>query len=241
MKMNVMTALTVTAFAAIALGLSACSEAGVSPTDVSEMRASVATTFDLNGAPADFYDATEMQPVEGRPDAGKDKPVRNPFVEILGRLNLSAEQRSAVASLLERHNDCVKSALEALRAAEREIIAAARAASSEVIEQVKAGTLTRQEGREQLRAINARTREALRSLPLRDRVRAAVKECDAAFLNGLRRILNADQLAILERWIASKRGAGDPPPPPGGRDGDGSGDKPGGRGDSTGTGGRGRG
>jgi hypothetical protein len=154
----------------------------------------------------------------------------------LGRLNLSAEQRGTVGRLLNAHNDCVKSALEALRAAEKAILEAAKAREREIKQQVRDGAITREEARTQLRALNQRTREALKSLPGREEARAAVKACDDAFIAALRGLLDEKQAGILDSWL-TRRGqkSGDRDKKPGDDDKGPRG------GDSTGTGNGGRG
>lgn len=229
-KQNVWTALAVTAFAALSFGLTACSENGVTPEDPMGMTAT-STSFDLNASPSEINDATMEVMMSERPDPNKGKPVRNPFMDMLRHLNLTEEQQAAIKELQAAHHDCVSAALAELRAAEKEIITAARAEAEAIKAQVKEGTLTREEARTQLRAINQRVREALKALPGREEARAAMKICDETFIAGVKEILTEEQLVKFERWLASRKGGGNPPPPPGG----GRGGR-GGHGDSTGTG-----
>ncbi len=220
---NLMTSLFVATMVAVTFGLTACSDNGVTPVDPAGIRVDMSTSFDLNAFPTEFSDASLDQPMMERPDPNMGRPVRTPFSEILGRLNLSAEQRGTVARLLNAHNDCVKSALEALRAAEKAILDAAKAREREIKQQVKDGAITREEARTQLRALNQRTREALKSLPGREEARAAIKACDDAFIAALRGVLNERQITVLDEWLASRVGGGKGPR----------------GGDSTGNGGRG--
>lgn len=222
-KRNLMTTLFVATMAAISFGLTACSDNGVTPVDPAGIRVDMSTSFDLNAFPTEFTDASLDQPMVERPDPNKGRPVRTPFTEILGRLNLSAEQRGTVGRLLNAHNDCVKSALEALRAAEKAILEAAKAREREIKQQVRDGAITREEARTQLRALNQRTREALKTLPGREEARAAIKACDDAFIAALRGVLNERQITMLDAWLASRVGGGKGPR----------------GGDSTGNGGRG--
>lgn len=235
MKMNLLKGTALAAFAALALGLTACSETGVTPEDPMGLTATTETTFDMNATPTEFADVTVEQPMMVRPDPNKGRPVRTPFGDLLRRLNLTDEQKAQVETLLASHNDCVKAALEALRAAEKAILDDARAQGEAIKAEAQAGTITREEARAKLRELNKATREALKALPGREEARAAVKACDEAFIAGLREILDETQTALLERWLASRKGPGNPPPPGGGRGPGRGGD------DSTGTGGRGRG
>jgi len=233
-------AFALAAFSAAALGLTACSEFGAGPSDPMAITMELPTTFELNGAPAEFTDATLEKPmaVESRQD--KDKRVRSPFDRLLAALKLNERQQGRVAELQEAHKACATAALEALRAAERAVLDAAKARVEAVKAEVAAGTKTKEEARAAIREINKATREALKNLPERAAAREAMKACDEAFLNGLRRILTPDQVVILERFLAERAARGDRKTDDGGK-GPRDGDK-----DDTGTGsgptgGRGRG
>lgn len=240
-------AFALAAFSAAALGLTACSDFGTCPADPSAITMELPTTFELNGTPIEFTDATLETPmaVEVRPDSAKR--VRSPFDRLLAALNLSDEQKAVVARLQEAHKACATSALEALRAAERVVLDKAKAEIEAVKAQVAAGTMTKEDARAAIRKINGAAREAIKNLPERAAARDAMKACDEAFLNGMRRILNPDQIAILEKFLAERAARGDRKtdgPSDGGPRG--GGDTGGGStgGDSTGsgpTGGRGRG
>ena len=248
-------AFALAAFSAAALGLTACSDFGTCPADPSAITMELPTTFELNGAPIEFTDATLETPmaVEVRPDS--TKRVRSPFDRLLAALNLSDEQKAMVARLQEAHKACATSALEALRAAERVVLDKAKAEVDAVMAQVAAGTMTKEDARSAIRKINGAAREAIKNLPERTAARDAMKACDEAFLAGMRRILNPEQIAILDKFIAiraarGERGADGPGRGPndggprGGGDSTGNGGGPTGGGDSTGsgpTGGRGRG
>lgn len=238
---NLMTSLLVATMAAVSFGLTACSDNGVTPVDPAGIRVDMSTSFDLNAFPTEFADASLDQPMMERPDPNKGRPVRTPFGDLLRRLNLSPEQTTAVNALLASHNDCVKAALEALRAAEKAIIDAAKAEEKAIKQQVKDSVITRDEARTQLRALNQRTREALKTLPGRDAARAAVKACDDAFIAALRGVLDEKQVGILDSWIKMRGSkSGDGGRGPRGGDSTGTGDKGGDSrgGDSTGNGGR---
>lgn len=238
-------AFALAAFSAAALGLTACSDFGTCPTDPAAITMELPTTFELNGNPTEFTDATFETPmaVEVRPDSAKR--VRSPFDRLLAALNLSDEQKAMVARLQEAHKACATSALEALRAAERSILEKAKAQREALKAEVEAGTKTKEEARAAIREINAATREALKNLPERAAAREAMKACDDAFLNGLRRILTPDQVAILEKFLADRAARGDRKPGDGKGPRGGDDDKGPRGGDSTGTGGptggRGRG
>ena len=109
-------AFALAAFSAAALGLTACSDFGTCPADPSAITMELPTTFELNGAPVEFTDATLDMPmaVEAAPDAKRG--MRSPFDRLLAALNLTEEQKAQVATLQEAHKACATAALEALRA-----------------------------------------------------------------------------------------------------------------------------
>lgn len=245
-KNNVFKAFALAAFSAAALGLTACSDFGTCPADPAAITMELPTTFELNGAPIEFVDATLDLPmaVEARPDNDK-RGVRSPFDRLLAALNLTERQNARVAELQEAHKACATEALKALRAAERAILKSAQAEREAIKAEVAAGTKTKEEARAAIRGINAATREALKNLPERAAAREAMKACDEAFLAGLRSILTEDQVAILEKFLADRAARGDRKPDggKGPRDGDKGGDKGGDKDDDKrgDTGGRGRG
>lgn len=236
-KRNLMTTLFVATMAAFTFGLTACTENGAGPVDPAGITVDMSTSFDLNAFPTEFTDASLDQPIVERPDPNKGRPVRTPFADLLRRLNLTSEQQTAVQALLASHNDCVKAALEALRAAEKAILDAAKAEAEAIKQQAKDSVITREEARTQLRALNQRTREALKSLPGREEARAAVKACDDAFIAALRGLLDEKQVSILDSWLTRRvKKSGDDDKGPRGGDSTGTGGPRGG--DSTGNGGR---
>ncbi len=209
MKSNMFKAFALAAFSAAALGLTACSDFGTCPAEPAAITMELPTTFELNGTPVEFTDATLDMPmaVEAAPEAKRG--MRSPFERLLAALNLTEEQKGAVAELQAAHKACAKAALEALRAAERGILDAAKADVEAIKAEVAAGTKTKEEARAAIREINKATREALKNLPERAAAREAMKACDDAFLNGLKSILTADQAVILEKFLADRAARGD--------------------------------
>ncbi|MBU3698924.1 MAG: hypothetical protein FGM33_02785 [Candidatus Kapabacteria bacterium] len=237
---NVFKTLAMVAFSVMALGLVACSELGSNPAEPMAMFANVETTFDLNGQPVDFTDATLEMPmaVKERPNPGQKGP-RSPFDRLLAALKLTPDQASQVETLLAAHKDCATAALEALRSAERAILDRAKAAREEAKAAVEAGTMTREEARKKMGEINKATREAIKNLPEREAARTALKACDDRFLTALRGILTETQITLLDQFIANRDARSGGGPRGGGNDSTG-GKGPGGRGDGgTGDGGRG--
>jgi len=247
-KQNVFKTLAMVAFAAVSLVLVACSEMGSNPADPMAMVNNVQTTFDLNGQPLDFSDATLETPmaVKERPGSDKRAPM-SPFDRLLAALNLTPEQKAMVERMQAAHKDCATAALEGLKTAERSILDAAKAKAEEIKASAKAGTISKEEARAQLRDLNKATREAIKNLPEREAARTALKACDDAFIARLGSILDEKQKAMLDQFIKARdarngggpRGGGDT----GGRDTTGGrgpgGGGPTGGGDTTMPGGRG--
>lgn len=198
--------------AILALSVTACDPGMVDPenpmpvvmTEVDETN-----TFDLLAQPADFYDATVEQEMREKPDDRRGDHRRgpavvHPFGRLLNALELTEEQRAQVAELLKSHKDCAGEALALMKEHNQAIMEKARAARAEILAQVEAGTMTREEARAAIRALNERVRNALRNSDLRERVREMLKSCDAEFLRGLRQILTPEQQVIFDRWLAAR-------------------------------------
>jgi polyhydroxyalkanoate synthesis regulator phasin len=251
-KQNVFKTLAMVAFSVMALGLVACSELGSNPAEPMAMFANVETTFDLNGQPVDFTDATLETPmaVKERPNPGQKEP-RNPFGRLIAALNLTPDQKAQVERLLAAHKDCATAALDRLKSAERAILNRAKSAQEEIKASAEAGKITREEARRKIHDLNKAAREAIKNLPEREAARAALKACDDAFLARLSSILDEKQKGILDTFVKNRDARNGGGPRGGDKGGDKGGDRggkdstggrgPGGRGtgDSTGTGGRG--
>ncbi len=204
-KQNVFKTLAMAAFAAMSIGLVACSEMGSNPADPMAMINNVQTTFDLNGQPLDFSDATLEVPmaVKERPGSDKKAPM-SPFDRLLAALNLTPEQKAMVERMQTAHKDCATAALEGLKTAERAILDRAKAKAEEIKAAAKAGTLSKEEARTQLRDLNKATREAIKNLPEREAARTALKACDDNFIARLGSILDEKQKAILDQFVKAR-------------------------------------
>lgn len=197
---------------AIALSVTSCDPGAVDPADGSMpvyAQTTETTSFELLAQPADFQDATLEQEMRERPDprGGDDKrgpKVRHPFGRLLNALNLTEEQRTQVAELLEKHKACADEAMSVLKEHNSELIAKAREERDAIKAKVEAGEMTREEARAAIRALNERLRNALKESGIRERVREMLKSCDDEFLRALAQILTEEQRAILERFLASR-------------------------------------
>jgi hypothetical protein len=139
----------------------------------------------------------------GRKDTVKKAPPTI-FGDLLNKLNLGPDQNAIVERLLAQHKACVEECVKPLKAAEAEILAKARKQEAEIKKAVEAGTITKAQARVKLAALKANVNKALKSLPVRRSVQECIKACDATFINGLERILSADQKIILKSWLDSR-------------------------------------
>jgi hypothetical protein len=208
-------------------GLVGCSEATAPATDMEEalINATLPAPMVDEGI---FTEATEdMQMVVVPPQSDHH---RHPFGRLLRALQLTEDQQVTVKRLLAAHEDCVKGVMERLRATEREILAPYHERRDAVMAQLRAGEIDRAEARRLLAQINKEAREALRANPALAAAREALKACREEFITQLKSILTEEQIAILERWLASQgpRGPHDDKGGRGGRpDGEGGGTGPG--------------
>ncbi len=197
-----------------------CDNVGVTPDDVAPlyMEVNETTSFDLLESQYVVVDGTvEQAPqlLEGRESdrrvgphdrRGPDgRPHFHPFGRLLNALHLTEEQRGEVKSLMDAHAACVKEAMAAYREYMHEFMAKYREAHAEIIAALRAGEITPEEAREAMKALRERMRAALENDESRMRLREVIKDCDNAFYRGLAQILDDDQKAILERWLASRR------------------------------------
>lgn len=142
----------------------------------------------------------------GMENQGRHRPIKqfHPFARIFRQLELTAEQKEAVRGYMTEHHDCMKEAMMALRASEREIIQEANQARRAIMQNVKDSVITRAEAREQLRELNADTREALQNNPARAEAREAMCECLLALYANIRATLTEEQQAIWDEWVAGQ-------------------------------------
>lgn len=132
---------------------------------------------------------------------GSDAGVRG--FAILGCLELTADQKTAIATLLRDHQDCTKSVMDSLRSSEKPLVEAARAAQKAVRDQLKAGTITRDEARAQLAQIKADLKAQLESNPVREWARQALENCRQELYAQIRALLTAEQQVIWDEWVAT--------------------------------------
>lgn len=121
---------------------------------------------------------------------------------ILRYLELTEDQRASLNEYMLEYRDCMKEIMEASYEERMEIIAAANEERAAIIEAIRNGEYTREEAREVLQQLNERVRTQLRELV---DVNAHCR-CLNQLLTSIQGILEGDQIATFERWIATLSG-----------------------------------
>ncbi len=132
---------------------------------------------------------------------GSDANMRG--LAIFHCLELTAEQKAAIAAVMNGQRDCTKSIMDSLRASEQPLVEAARTAQKAVRDQLKAGTITRAEALAQLAQIKADLQAQLESNPVREWARQALEACRQELYKQIRSLLTAEQQAIWDEWVAT--------------------------------------
>jgi len=116
-------------------------------------------------------------------------------------LKLSDEQKTSVRALVQSHRECMKSARHAFIEANEEALTTAINARKEVIAQYKAGTITQDEAKASIKAINDNLRSTIASNGTKEEAKNAMISCFNTLDAGIELVLTAEQ---LEKWIELK-------------------------------------
>jgi hypothetical protein len=198
--------------AAMLIGISSCSEEGNSLNKSSDAAYFNAPQFTLN-----TYEETSTQDLMGfdmdqefqffgndqrRNPKDKFRPQKQfPLGRILAALDLTEEQRTAISEHLRAHHDCMREAMLALREAEFAIISAANEDRREIHEQFRNGEITREEARDDIRAIYTQLREDLDNNEEVLDARQAVRDCFETLFGNIEEELDEDQKELWESWL----------------------------------------
>jgi hypothetical protein len=125
---------------------------------------------------------------------------------ILRELDLDEEQREEIRGLLMIHRMRIRMALEGLREANQPLIDQANAERRAIVAQFQAGEITREEAREMLRELNARTREAIRNNPDNAPFLRAICDSRIELFGEIRQVLDDDQRAVWDAWVSGLPG-----------------------------------
>lgn len=134
---------------------------------------------------------------QGKMGACKPRGHKNPlrFEGHFKQLNLSDEQRTSIKALLVSHKECIMSAREAFLSANEEALAEAKAARKAIVAEVKAGTMTKEEAKTAMKAVNQGLRDLIAENGTKEQTKIALKACFDSFDTNIEAILTAEQLA----------------------------------------------
>ena len=108
-------------------------------------------------------------------------------------LNLSDAQKSQLKDLTRKFHDDMKPLVGEFRTANADIIAKANAERKAIVDKVKAGTLTREEAKPLLDALNKKTRNDIANNPASLAVKKKICDAKADLISKIGSILSADQ------------------------------------------------
>ena len=205
-------------FAAFVLiaGLVGCDNGGTdSPnnTDPNSFNTDSFAIVDPEDAFANIEDATldsemAMKSVYRDGDGGFARHHMHPkgpgshLAPVLFRLGLDRDQVRQLVEIIWQHRGASRDAFEGLRDANADLIELANAERRSIVEAYRAEEITREEAIEQLRALNQRTREAIRNNPANDPYLREICENRLSLFEDIRSILTGDQVALWDGWLA---------------------------------------
>ena len=203
-----------------ALALGACSQGGeTTPSPGASSTSLLSEAFavvDAEDAFANIEDATldqemAMNPVFSDPESFR-RHRRHPghagchLGFVLMQLGLDDDQRLAVRAAVMTHRRQIRAIMEQLRAANAPLIEAANVRRAEIIAAYRAGDITRDEAARQLYELSVRTREAIRNNPDNGPFLQALCDSRIALFEEIRSILNDEQRAAWDAWLAGLPG-----------------------------------
>ncbi len=197
--------LSLSAFLLILSAAIACDEGSDSSLfDSDDLQTPELSLFSLDDAMGALEDATLERDMhfragfmDGRsPGSGPDAGG------LLRSFDLTRDQKLAILSTLTGFFECIQGPLADFREANEPILEAARQQRGEIVDAFRAGEIDREQAREQLRELSRMTRDAIRDNPANEPIRAAICACTAERLEQVRSILNDEQRAAWDAWIA---------------------------------------
>jgi len=204
----------------LALALGACSQGGETASSQGASHSSLLSedfaVVDADDAFANIEDATldqemAMNPVFSDPEWFR-RHYRHPghaschLGFVLIQLGLDDDQRLAVRAAVMMHRRQIRAILEQMRAANASLIEAANVERAEIIAAYSTGDITREEAERQLYELSVRTREAIRNNPDNEPFLQALCDSRIALFEEIRSILNNEQRAAWDAWLAGLPG-----------------------------------
>jgi hypothetical protein len=171
-----------------------------------------------DNSPAVVTEATMDQPIDivqedmdyrmcdntmmyGKPDY-KNKRQFMPLAKILKSLNLTDAQKEQVKGFLFDFRLCMKDAIRELRQTEKEILQPFNEQRKAVIDSYKAGTTSREAAMAKIKEINTAAKAALKANGARNIACEAMKLCRQILLDKIGKIMEGDQIALWNEWLA---------------------------------------
>lgn len=128
---------------------------------------------------------------------------RNPLFRIFRQLELTPDQMAEVSVFMQDHFDCMLDVRLQIRDAVEEIVESAREERRAIIEAFRNGEITREEAISDIREINAETRVLMNEAFNELNLKALLDECRDTLFDNIRSILDDDQKAIWDEWVAN--------------------------------------
>jgi|GEM_PF-2899736 len=119
-------------------------------------------------------------------------------------LDLDDSQKESMKSFMEAYRDCAKPSFTDLRDLHKEYKAEANAERKVIIEQIKAGEITKEQAKDEFKAIHDATKEAMQNNEDRAEIIETIKKCRETLHESIASILSAEQLELFNKWLAEK-------------------------------------
>ena len=121
---------------------------------------------------------------------------------VLFRLGLDMDQLRQLRAIIIEHRGSAREAFEGLRDANLALIEQANVERRTILDAYKADEITREEAEQQMRALNERTREAIRNNPANEEFLQQICDNRLDLFEAIRAILTGDQVAEWDNWVA---------------------------------------
>ena len=118
------------------------------------------------------------------------------------QLNLTDDQKVAVRDLAKTFHTAMRPLVRQFHEANKTIIQDANTQRKAIVDQVKAGTLTREEAAVKIRALNEATRDLIKANQASQTIKTDMCAVRDTFFTGVRAVLQGQQIAKWDAWIA---------------------------------------
>ncbi len=121
-------------------------------------------------------------------------------------LNLTRGQRTLAREFIDQNKECMRTAFGQLKDANEEILQNANEQRDQILERLRDGEITVEEAIELLNTLREEKREEIRNNPASIVAHEALCECKLSLLDDIRIILNEEQQAMWDEWVATLQG-----------------------------------